>query len=377
MRVRVLAVLLMLLFSCTAVHAWSNKEHMQLTRLAAERLIASAATPPDMKDWLRKALVAPPLTMDQEKEYFLHQRIGLIPRGVDGLPYWAVMPDMHALTDMPGKTVEPYGVPERLLHFLDIEMFMPNAADRSYVHDLSHKPKLADFPRDIHNVRYQRAGMLPFRVAECYQQLVDAIRVNKLLDTPGQYPRDEHATKWAGFLAHYAEDNTQPQHATMDYKSSAYFAEKRHAPNVHAEVEYKMCDDDYEDYPALRAEFWPAFVHALDSGKDPIETNDPWQATLEVSLASYDALPLIGLAAMAATGQAGTPAHPTGPIQPFDTATFFRFKGEVRGVPMTVSQMKAQQQAWAVHRVERLWLAAWKEAHEPPARPTTLPTSRP
>ena len=51
--------------------------------------------------------------------------------------------------------------------------------------------------------------MLPFRVENCYEMLVKVMREGKLLDTPGQLPRDEHATKWAGFLSHYLADNTQ------------------------------------------------------------------------------------------------------------------------------------------------------------------------
>ena len=78
--------------------------------------------------------------------------------------------------------------------------------------------------------RYQQAGMLPFRVEECYGKLVEQIRAGRLSDKPGQFPRDEHAAKWAGYLAHYVADNTQPQHATIDYKSQTYFADKRNAP---------------------------------------------------------------------------------------------------------------------------------------------------
>ena len=85
----------------------------------------------------------------------------------------------------------------------------------------------------------------------------DLIRQGRLVDKAGQFPRDEHASKWAGFLAHYLQDNTQPQHATEDYRSASYFsANPRSAPNVHADVEYRLVDDEFEDYPALRAEFF-------------------------------------------------------------------------------------------------------------------------
>ena len=63
----------------------------------------------------------------------------------------------------------------------------------------------------------------------------------------------EHAAKWAGYLAHYLEDNTQPQHATEDYKSRSYFADKRNSPNVHWDVEGRLMDDEEADYPQLRA----------------------------------------------------------------------------------------------------------------------------
>src|SRR5437764_1692767 len=106
--------------------------------------------------------------------------------------------------------------------------------------------------------------------------------------------------------------------------SQTYSADKRKAPNVHGEVEYKMCDEQANDYPSLRQEYWPLFLKQLDEFQDPVQTKDLWQATLEVSLRSYDALPMIGLAAMHAAKQAGTPDHPTGEASPtFDTEDFF------------------------------------------------------
>ena len=88
-----------------------------------------------------------------------------------------------------------------------------------------------------------------------------------------------------------------------------------------------------------------------------------FKATIEVSLASYDALPLIGQAAMAAARQGGTPEKPVGPVEPFDTRIFFHYKGMLHGQETSVMQMKATQNAWAVKRIERLWLMAWQDAH--------------
>jgi hypothetical protein len=354
-----------LLACAPSASAWSNKEHMQLARIAACRLIADPATPPAMKQWLLKGLNDKPWDLAAEKQWFMTERVGLIVKTSDPLPYWATMPDMMVMADAEYKKVEPWGVHERLLHYIDIEYFMPDAARRAYAHDLSNKPKLTDIPDDAKDYRWQRAGMLPFRARECYQKLVEAIRAGRLADESGKYPRDEHAHKWAGYLAHYAADNTQPQHATADYKSSMYFADKKKAPNVHSEMEYRMCDDEADDYLDLRGEFWPLFEKALAELKDPIDNKDVFKATLEVSLSSYDALPLIGVAAMAAAQQGGTPEKPEGAAaQAFDTRAFFRFKGKWRDREVTVMQMKAEQTAWAVKRIERLWLQAWNEAQQ-------------
>jgi hypothetical protein len=357
-----------LLTVAPVAHAWSNKEHIQLTRLAASRLLADPDTPPAMKAWLKQA--APRLlTMEQERDYFLYERVGLVPRGADGLMYWAVVPDVLALSGGSGENerkVEPFGVSERMLHFVDLEHFMPEDERRRYRHDLKNKPRLIDIPGNMKDDKWKRAGMLPFRVEQCYAQLVKTIREKRLNDKLGQFPRDEHAAKWAGFLSHYLADNTQPHHATEDYKSRAYFADKRGSPNVHADMEYRLMDDEEADYMELRKEFWGVFVKQLDEVRDPVDNEDLRTATLEVALTSYDALPLIGVAAMKAYGQGGTPELPEGrTTKKFDADAFFRTRGKYLGREMSVMEMKAHQMAWAVKRIERLWRRAWDEAHRP------------
>ncbi|MDQ3439303.1 MAG: hypothetical protein M3478_03015 [Planctomycetota bacterium] len=354
--------LIILLAATSRAFAWGTKEHVQLTRIAANRLIADPSTPPAMKKWLEQNTPGP-RDMAAERAYLLHTRIGIVPRAVDGLPYWSVMPDLMINIE-PNVKVEPYGVPERLLHYIDLEFFVPDETRRDYRHDLSGKPKLADIARDMKDKRYERAGMLPFRVDECYRKLVASIRANRLSDQPGQFPRDDHAAKWAGYLAHYVADNTQPQHATIDYQSQKYFADKRSAPKIHFEVEFRLVDDEHADFPATRELYWTAFEAALKTVDDPVNNDDVWRATCEVSLKSYDALPLIGLAAMHAAKQAGTPEKPEGAAaEKFDTEAFFRFKGSYLGREMTLAEMKAHQQAWAVKRIERLWRKAWDEAN--------------
>jgi hypothetical protein len=381
MRTTLAAFLLAILLAPLAAFAWGTKEHLQLTRIAVERLIADPQTPEPMKQWLRDAM---PGLMDLagEKRWFLEQRQGIVPRGADGIVFWSVMPDVDTFMSGSGrggeeKKVEPFNVSERLLHYIDLELFLTGDQKRAYRHDLSGKPKIDDIPHDLKDPRWQQAGMLPLRVEDCYRRLVANLRAGRLTDKPGQFPRDEHAAHWAGFLAHYLADNTQPQHATIDYKSSAYFADKRRSPNVHSQVEYVMGDDENDDHMELRNEYWAAFEKALGEVTDPVQTTDLFRATLEVSLASYEALPLIGTAAMKAAKQGGTPEHPEGAASgEFDTETFFRARGTYLGREMSVLEMKAHQQAWAVKRVERVLRQAWDEAHAPaPATTAAAPSS--
>jgi hypothetical protein len=138
-----------------------------------------------------------------------------------------------------------------------------------------------------------------------------------------------------------------------------------------------MADDEHAEHAALREEFWPILIRALDGASDPIETDDLWQATVEVSLRSYDALPMIGLAAMAAAKQGGMPDKPQGAAGEFDTAVFFRSRGNYLGREMSVMEMKAHQQAWGVKRVQRVWKQAWDEAQQAPqAPPATMPSGK-
>jgi hypothetical protein len=361
-----LTVAAVLLCIASTASAWSTKEHIQLTRIAIERLIDDPNTPADAKQWL-KQIFPEQLDMEAERQWFMTQRQGAVPRGVDGVTYWCVMPDMNALMDSIGRDkIEPFGIAERPLHFIDLELFVTGSQERKYKHDLSGKPKLENIPRDMKDPRWVQAGMLPFRVVDCYDKLVTQIRAHRINDKLGQYPKDEHSAHWAGFLAHYCEDNTQPQHATIDYKSSAYFTDKRKAPNVHAQVEYDLADDENDDHMALREEYWPAFVKELAEVTDSVDISDLWKATCETSLASYDALPMIGVAAMAACKQGGTPEHPEGDVGGrFSTETFYHGKGTYMGKEITVLEMKAYQQAWAVKRVKRVFLKAWDEAHQP------------
>lgn len=361
-RLPLLALTLVLILTATRAHAWGTKEHVLLTRLAVMRILEDPTAPEGLKTWLRTVTPDLKASLDEEKEFFLKAKLGAEPKGLIGLSYWAIEPDIRANGDKKTK-VAPFDQPERLLHFIDLEYLSTEPDKRVYKHDLSSLPDVTQAPRDMSDARYKEAGMLPFRVEQCYQNLVAAFKAGKL-GTPRDPKDEESALRWAGFLAHYVEDNTQPQHATQDYKSGAYFADKRNSPNVHSEVEWKMNDDEKKDYPQLRADFWTAFAAALPEAKDPTTSDDLFTSTLELSAYSYKQLPLIGLAAMHATDQKGTPEKPEGRAGAFDTEKFFRFESDVTGAKQSVYQMKAKQQAIAVVRVAKLFRRAWDEAHK-------------
>jgi hypothetical protein len=380
-RLRIVSgVVLVCLLAATTAHAWSYKEHILFTRLAVLRILDDPQAPPEMKRWLLEAVGERP-TMASLQDFFLNTHVGIKPTGFAGLSRWAYEPDERAMYDKAVVKIAPFGVHERLLHYIDVELFGPGDAPRTYRHDLGAKPAISDIPRDMSDPRFQQAGMLPFRTAQCFEDLVKCIREHRLHAPTLSRQRDQTATFFAGYLSHYLADATQPQHATVDYKSQSYFANPRSSPNVHAEVEYRICDDDVNPYMELRHEYWPLFMTAVEAFQDPVNSDDPWQNSLEVSLRSYDALPLIGLAAMKAAGQDGTPQHPQGPrAATFDTVEFFHFKGTFMSREMSVMEMKAVQTAWAVRRIERFYRLAWQAAIEPAAArpavrlpPTSLP----
>ena len=367
----VLTSVLVLIGSTSRALAWGSKEHIQLTRLVVERICDDPTAPADLKAWLK--LNTPDIgTIDQERNYFLTAHVGIDDgQKLTGFSFWVIQPDVRAGADskmekdkLQPPLREPLGVPERYWHFLDMEYLNADVDKRAYHHDLSTAPDITQAPRDIKDERYKESGVLPFAIEASYKELVKHLQAGKL-NPPVDKPRDDdNALKWASFLLHYNEDNTQPLHGTQDYKCASYFENRLKAPNVHSQVEYEMNDNEKHDYPKLRSDYWKLFEKALKTQKDPVGTDDLWMNSLQVSTANYKTIPLIGLAAMAATGEGGTPDAPKGKWGPFDTEKFFRFKSNVLGGETSYMEVKAKQQAWAVVRGAALIRKAWDEAHQ-------------
>jgi hypothetical protein len=353
MLLRTLAIVL-LLSSCT--FAWSYKEHIQITRIAAQRIIDDPKSPDDLRRWLQ-ANVKTLGSMDAELTFLLQTPVGRNPdpKLYTGLLWWVCVPDIEA-EKKDGPLIAPFQQRERVMHFIDLELFLDAKAEKSYRHDLSGKPALDKISRDPTDERFVQAGYLPFATERAFNELVAAIRQNRL--APRDASDTNHAVRWAGYLAHYAQDATQPQHATMDYKSASYFPRVQNPPNVHAAMEWQLVDDPAQPLTQLRTDYFEAVQNVLIFTIDASDMPDVWESTIRTSHNAYDALPLIGTAAQSA---AVTAADGTVTL---NLEAFYRYEGKVRDMPMKVYQMKAMQTALAILRTERLLKQAWAEARK-------------
>jgi len=346
--------------------AWSHQGHILLTRLACLRIMDDPAAPAGLKAFLQDHMKA-----DREscRRLALESTVGPDPQAYQaGLDNWCTMPD-RVKHEAGAGLIAPFNAPEAQMHYCDLELFSSVGA---YKDDLSGKPQT--LPHDPQDPRYGRAGYAPLRIADVYGKLVAAFG-------PGPHPADDAAAlQWAGYLAHYVEDSTQPQHATVDFRSLSYLA--GHNPAVHAvthavaggatvveyrvtrgmkidphgDLEYQLFENAAPPRQALRQQYWQMLQEQLDAptapATEPATAFDPFAFAQATFFDSYDCLPLVGRAA-----QAG---HAT---EPFDIAAFFGARGTVRGQEMSTLEMLSRQNAKAVLAVEKIYRQAWAQAH--------------
>ena len=312
--------MLFLLATLGVASAWSVKEHVMLTEVAATRIIADPSTPDGLRSFLSGALARTP-TLDEQRHYYADVRVASEGDRAPTLEWHATAPDLVGPDAM-----SRWGVPLKKLHFVDLELFHPKV--QTYQRDLSALPAWNDLPRDPADPRWAKAGMVPFGVEDAVARMTEALARGDAV----------HAIEAAGELAHYAQDNTQPHHATVDFRSLSYFKGK--GPDVHAAME--SLGSEFGLSPERRLVVFDAFVAALDGPFPPV-SSDPWRATVEVARESYRCLPTIGEDAVASTANGV-----------LDIERFYA------GPVLT---LKAHQLAWAVRRTETLWISAWNGAH--------------
>ena len=339
-----------------------------MTRLAAHRILQDETAPEEFKAWLR-ANLPEAQNLDDIREFAINTRVGPSVDSLAGLSYWAVHPDVRRNTQVP-----LFGNNEGKMHFIDLEFFNVDPAKRTYQLDGSGKPGFGDVPRDKTNRTYVEAGYLPLRIEQCYDELVKAMADGRVEGDDASTELD-NAVAWGGYLAHYLQDNTQPHHATADYKSETYFPGGGYKPNVHGMMEYGFLDDEEMAYPDLREAYFEQVIQQLD-GKAAEAFGDPFDTSLQTSFAAYDYLPLVGEAAVAAV-EAGSAREP-------DLRVFANARVDDGS---SVLEVKAQQAATAVLHTEAAWRQAWAEAtgeYERPddhrtagvSKPTTAPATK-
>lgn len=362
----VLATLGTLLFLPVRARAWSHQGHILMTRLACLRIINDPAAPAGLKEFLQRHM-----KYDSEacRKLALGETVGESPRdylaGIDGA---CTLPDRVKSGDSKAFEIAPYGMPERFMHYLDLEYFAKEPVFRA---DLSNRPAGGDFPKDVGDRRYRIAGFLPFRVEEKFTTLSAALRRHS---AEHQATLEQQAVLELGYLAHYLQDAHQPHHATVDFKSYSLLAGKVqgvHAiehqgrdgktytrytgpreVNPHGDMEFQLFADTREPRKALRAAYWKGLVEALGTAKPLPEAKVDFAYTIAILRESYTYLPMIGQAALKAysvEGKAGT----------FDPQTFFTYEAVVDGKKLTILELIVQQNARGVLETERAIRAAW------------------
>ncbi len=117
---------------------------------------------------------------------------------------------------------------------------MPTEAPRHFIDiDAYGSPPFTEVPRRFADLQKQfgaeaaeRWGVAPWAIAECYENLVEALSAN---DWSG-------AGYWASDLGHYVADTHQPLHCTLNYDG-----QKSGNKGVHLRFEIHMMDHFYDE----------------------------------------------------------------------------------------------------------------------------------
>ncbi|MEM7808526.1 MAG: hypothetical protein AAF561_10470 [Planctomycetota bacterium] len=345
-------VFTLLLALPTVASAWSSKEHVLMTRLAAQRILADEDAPAGLKAFVRKH--CPEAEDFDLHDFIMNVHVGPRPEGYEGLAYWAMHPDFDRSTPVPA-----FNSTEGKMHYINLELFNKDPKKRRYFDDLSGLPDLSDIPRDPDDPRFAEAGYLPFRVEQCYNELVKAFAVGN----------DEAAVRWAGYLAHYLQDNTQPHNATVDFRSHSYFLNVRDnlRPNVHGWMEHGFLD---EAQPPTWLELRLNFINSLEDElaravaftEYDFFRADVARISKASSMVCYGYLPSIGTSARLTYDSRG------------DLKTFAL--DESRDVGHSPLLIKTRLQAMAISTLEAAWRQAWAESQGEYERPADQRTAK-
>jgi hypothetical protein len=204
-------------------------------------------------------------------------------------------------------------------HYFDVEVAVPDGewedVPRTRVEALRHWSELG--------LGASKAGMLPYRLEEMYASLVNAFQYDQ-----------KNIALYAGLVAHYASDATQPLHATVNFDGLPDPA----APNgkrlvgTHAEYEIAFV----EDYDlGFR-------TRSLEAAAKPRVLTDVFGEALEVLRASNAAVPAL-----------------------YACADKHQGEGRYAAWNEEIGEMTAERLGTAASFSASLWYSAWVEAGRP------------
>jgi len=220
-----------------------------------------------------------------------------------------------------------FGAKEKRSHYLDLE-------------DLKMRPG-EEIPSDVASARakygrtrLEKAGMLPWRVAEVHAALTKSFRA-------GDWPE---VVRFAGWLSHYAADACQPLHTTSNHDGQLTGNK-----GIHAAFETEMID-------RYRAVYRKSAVPATGFKPEPIA--DPAGRVIREILSAHQRVDALLQA---------------------DTQTMLSVRKNnadyLKGLKKRAGEIAEQQLVRAVELTASLWHSAWTAAGRP-ALPDRLPPSR-
>ena len=212
------------LLACAAAYGYDGPGHHLATRVAV------ASLPPEMPAFFREAGPA--------------------------IAGSSIDPDIFKLNELPQLRDAEY--PE---HYFDLELLKGQTppALRYQFFDLCVKDGLQP----------SKVGTLPYAMAEWTQKLTVAFaQCRRWPDNPRLRNK---CIVYAGILAHYAEDATQPLHTTIDYDGRTLPGGKSPRSGIHAKVDALIeklpaapADVAAHVKPEVLDKLWPAILEQLD-----------------------------------------------------------------------------------------------------------------
>lgn len=322
------------------VYGWSRKGHILITRMAVASILDDAQAPQELKRLLLSGID----NADRWKRISAYAIASELPRSLDqGFDYYAFRPDEYAGLKTP---ITQFNSTEDVMHYLNLENFNPNPAQRSFQIDGGSRISAQDLPRNEKDPRYAEAGYVTFRAEQCYNKMVSAFANNVT---------DEEAIIWISYLSHYIGDAYQPYHASEDYRgfNCSCNKDREEKYNFHKEMEGTLFELPGSFGKKMRGQYWQYFEHAFSQYlKEATPQNiDPYLATQEALLSGYNYLPFLCNAAdRSLTGQE------------FRAYQWFNYHEKIGDREISLLQLKAERMARAAYIIRSLILQGWQSA---------------